>query len=241
MEKIRKGVLECGVLTSPQQGSGALQAFPVSLCDPRYSWTYFDDFLQTWMGSAATNIPWIQTAVGSSGMAPQDGEGGWLKLYTGGSDNNSIEVQSLNEIIKLAANKPLWFEARFKVTDVLHSDFSIGLGIHDSTFQVGNSDSVVFRTPLDAGDGNLHITSIKDSISTDLANVLALVNDTFVHVGFYFDGEGTVWPYIEGTRYTAISTNVCDDEELAVTLCLQTNTNAAQYLYVDYVFVAQVR
>jgi hypothetical protein len=69
-----------------------------------------------------------------------------------------------------------------------------------------------------------------------------MANDTFIRLGFYYDGASAVQYFVNGT-YTgsSVTTNLPDDEDMTVTIAIQNGEAAAKTMTVDYVYVAKER
>jgi hypothetical protein len=69
-----------------------------------------------------------------------------------------------------------------------------------------------------------------------------MVNDTFISLGFYYDGASSIQYSVNGVVVgTSVTTNLPDDEDLTVSIALQNGEAVAKTMTVDYVFVAKER
>ena len=60
--------------------------------------------------------------------------------------------------------------------------------------------------------------------------------------GFYYDGKSAIEYYVDDVKLgTSVTTNLPDDEELAVSFGIQNGAAAAKTMTVDYIFVSQER
>lgn len=196
--------------------------------------TYMEDFDYYVAGD------WTVTETDSGAtQALTDGDGGLLLVTNTAADNDLVGIQKKGESFRFASGKKLFFEARFKVSDATQSDLAIGLQITDTT-------------PLDITDGVFFIkadgsTSVsfsveKNNTATTTASVATMANDTFITLGFNYDG-GSVMEYcVNGVvAGTSVTTNLPDDEDLAISFALQNGEAAAKTMTVDYIFVAKER
>lgn len=136
---------------------------------------------------------------------------------------------------KFIAGKKLWFEARFKVSDATQSDFVMGLQITDTT-PLAVTDGVYFRK--DDGDANLDFVVIKDSTATTQTAFSTASNDTFMQLGFYYDGASAIEVYKDGVKLaTSVTTNLVDDEELTISFGIQNGEAVAKTMSIDYIGV----
>jgi len=106
-------------------------------------------------------------------------------------------------------------------------------------------------TPLDVTDG---VFFIKDDGSTSVVlrveknntatatTVGTMANDTFIRLGFYYDGDSQIQYFVDGTLGGAsVTTNLPDDEDLTVSFAIQNGEAVAKTMTVDYIFVAKER
>lgn len=183
---------------------------------------------------------WTVTETDSGAtQALTDGDGGLLLVTNTAADNDLVGIQKKGESFRFASGKKLFFEARFKVSDATQSDLVIGLQITDTT-------------PLDITDGVFFIkadgsTSVsfsveKNNTATTTSAVATMADDTFITLGFNYDG-GSVMEYcVNGVvAGTSVTTNLPDDEDLAISFALQNGEAVAKTMTVDYIFVAKER
>lgn len=196
--------------------------------------TYFNDFDEY----AAADWTVTETQVGAT-QALTDGDGGLLLLTNTAADNDIVALQKVGESFKFESRKRLFFEARFKVSDATDSDVVIGLQITD-TSPLAVTDGVYFIKPDDAATVNFMVT--KNSTSTTASAIATLANDTFVRLGFYYDGASAIQYYVNGAiAGSSVTTNLVDDEELTVSFAIQNGAAAAKTMTVDYIYVAKER
>jgi len=208
-----------------------------------------DDFYQ-WLPasatSSATGSGWILTIVdtdtdGGASQAIEDAAGGILALTVDDNALDRVNLQLNAEPFKLASGKPLYYECRFAVdcAAIANPTVIVGLCIKDTDLTGGMSDGVYFVK--DNGDANLDFVCEKDSSETKTDTGIDLVDNTFVTVGFYFDGAGNVTCNVNGTEIATHNTNIPDDEELTISFAQLNGEANANVLRLDYYKVAQVR
>jgi hypothetical protein len=196
--------------------------------------TYFEDFDYYTAGDWTVT----ETDAGAT-QALANGDGGLLLVTNTAADDDLVALQKVGESFLFASGKRLFFEARFKVSDATQSDVVMGLQITDTT-------------PLDATDGVFFIkadgsTSVsllveKNNTATTTASVATMADDTFITLGFYYDGASTIQYSVNGAiAGTSVTTNLPDDEELTVSFAIQNGEAVAKTMTVDYVFVAKER
>lgn len=187
---------------------------------------------------------WVATQVDGGGDAAQvfavasDALHGELTITTNDADNDSSAIQSANESLKLEAGKRLWFEARWKIQDADDSDVLVGLSINDTT-PLDASDRVNFK--LTEGSAALAFEAVKNSTATTASAIATLSDATYVKTGFYWDGVSKIEAYVDREKVATITSNIPDDENLAVNLFVQTGAAATRTLTVDYITVVKER
>jgi len=221
--------------------------------DPTKYYTFFDDF-DTWVTDTSGVAKYtITTTEGGSGDATEalaDAANGVLVITNDGADNDCDWLQKIGENFLLASGKKLFFKARFKVSDATQSDWVMGLQVTDTTpLDTGGdgvSDAIFFQK--DDGDTNIDFYMQKTTSAqvTNTAVTTAAADDTYMTLGFYFDGARYVDLYKDDVKvYTAdfgatLATNL-PDTELTVSFGIQNGAAAAKVLSVDYIFAAQER
>jgi hypothetical protein len=205
------------------------------LPDPSSWHQYFDDF-DTYLAGQ-----WTITAVGAGTTALTDIDGGAILLTNAAADDDSRFHQKVGEGFLMTAGKPAIFKARFKVSDATQSDLVIGLQVTDTT-------------PLDATDG---IYFIKADGSTSLSAVCrknattgstsltaaTLANDTFVTVGWYYDGKASVAVFVDDAQVGTLdgSSAYLPDTELTVSFGIQNGEAVAKTMTVDFILASESR
>jgi hypothetical protein len=200
---------------------------------------YVNDFTMT---SDYLATDWTITALqGTNTIAVDvDDPNGILLLTTGATENDGSGYNSKIEAWRFAANKALEFEARFKMGDVTQSDFVLGLQVTDTT-PFATADGAWFGS--DDGDALLDFHLAKGSVQGDLTGLATLVDDTWVKVGFYYDGVDTnVQVFLNDVRVGALpfATNG-PTTELCISIALTTGEAVANTMLIDYIRVCQQR
>lgn len=194
--------------------------FDLPTPDPTKLHMYFNDF----DNYVAAN--WTVTAVGAAAtQALTDGDGGLLLLTNDAADNDRIELQKVGESFLMEAGKEAWFKARFKVSDATQSDFVIGLIVTDTTLQgsvagAGATDGIFFNK--DDGDALLDVQCQKNATTGQnrAAGIATVADDTFLTVGWYFDGVSEVKYFVNDVCMGHLSGAAAylPDTELTVSL-----------------------
>ena len=196
--------------------------------------TYFEDFDYYTAGDWTVT----ETDAGAT-QALTDGDGGLLLITNTAADNDLVAIQKKGESFRFASGKKLFFEARFKVSNATESDVVMGLQITD-TSPLDVTDGVFFIK----ADGSTSVSFVveKNNTATTTSSVATMADDTFVTLGFYYDGASTIEYSVNGVvAGTSVTTNLVDDEDLTVSFALQNGNAVARTMTVDYIFCAKER
>lgn len=202
--------------------------------------TFFDDFDKYTAGANDWIVTTTEAGAGDATEAIADADGGVLVITNDAADNDLDFLQHAKETFKFELGKRMYFEARFKILEVIECDFRIGLMIRDTT-QLDITDGIYFGT--DDGDALLDFSVEKNNTATLVAGVSTLVADTFVTVAFYYDGSSSDIDYIVNgeTLGSVALTNMVDDEELTVSFGIQNGQAVAAVLSLDYILAKKER
>ena len=172
-------------------------------------------------------------------QALTDGDGGLLLITNSAADNDLVSLQKKGESFLFVAGKKLFYEARLKVSDATQSDVVVGLQITDTT-PLDVTDGVFFIKADGAATVNLRVE--KDNTATTATSIATMADDTFIRLGFYYNGSDAVQYFVNGALGgSMVVTNLPDDEVLTVTIAIQNGEAVAKTMTVDYVFVAKER
>lgn len=211
--------------------------------DPSSAHTWFSDF----DAFAATDwvITTTEAGTGSAGEALISADGGILVLTNDDADNDNDFLQwaggsgAVIESFRFEAGKALWFKARFKVSDATESDIVIGLQITD-TSPLAVTDGVYFLKA--DGSTSMSLLVTKNSTSSTATAAATLVSDTYITVGFYYDGGSTISAFANDVRTGTLPvTNLPDDEDLTISFGFQNGSAGAKTMSVDYILAAKAR
>lgn len=198
---------------------------------------YFNDF-DTY---AAGDWVVTETQAGAT-QALTAGDGGWLLLTNSAADDDLVALQKTPASFSFTAGKKTFFRCRFKVSDATQTDVVFGLQVVDTT-PLDVTDGVYFLK----ADGSTSVSVIcrKNATtgSTSASAVATLANDTFIELGFYYDGESKIAYEVNGSVLGALdaSSSYLPDAITTVSLALQNGEAAAKTMTVDYVYVATER
>lgn len=221
-------------VTNSSKASG-MNMLPV--LDPTKVHMFFDDFDK--YTATDWTITTTEAGAGDAAEALANADGGILTITNDAADDDHDFFQKPGESFKFVAGKKLWFKARFKVSDATQSDFVMGLQITD-TSPLAVTDGVYFRK--DDGDAYLDFVVIKNSTATTATAVHTVVDDTYLIVGFYYNGVDAIEYYIDDVKTgTSVVTNLPDDEELTISFGIQNGEAVAKVMSVDYILAAKER
>ena len=213
-------------------GEDSLFAALGQLAGPEFH-TYFEDFDYY----AAADWTVTETQAGAT-QALTDGDGGLLLLTNTAADNDLVALQKVGESYRFESGKKLFFEARFKVSNATQSDVVMGLQITDAT-PLDVSDGVFFLKSDDSTTINLLVEKNNTATTTSVGT---LADDTYIRLGFYYDGNSSIQAFVNGTYVaTSATTNLVDDEDLTISFAIQNGNAVARTMTVDYIYVAKER
>ena len=205
--------------------------------DPTLFHTYLNDF------DTYTAGDWTVTETDAAAtQALTAGDGGLLLITNTAADNDLVALQKNPAAFTFTAGKKTFFRCRFKVSDATQSDLVFGLQVVDAT-------------PLDVTDGiyivkadgvaTVNFICRKDAStgSTTASAVATLADDTFVELGFYYDGQSRVAYEVNGSVLGSLdaSSTFLPDAICTVSFALQNGEAVAKTMTVDYVYVAKER
>lgn len=210
--------------------------------DPTKVFRYFNDFLIY----AAAN--WVATATsvgaGTSAAAMSNTEsGGAIVITNAANENDSYWLQlshdggtNDSETFKFAIGKKAWFKCRFKGNDVDQTDYIVGLHITATDpIDTAPTDGVWFQS--DDEDGNINFHIVKNGVYTSASAIgSAMTDNTYVTVGFYWDGVDTFHYFVNDVELGTLSSGTLpDDETLSVSFGAQNGEAAPNTMTIDFI------
>lgn len=225
---------------SPARGVSLWESCPMLAIrqDPAVGFEFFDEFHD--LKLAGTDIGWTRTNTGSGTSVIGDAAGGVLVCTNATADNDMLQFQWNCENFAMAAGKPCWFEAKLKVNEKTESDVFVGLMITDTSIVVSApSDGIWWRK--DDGDANLDFVTSASSTATASTAVATIADDTYVKLGFFFDGASTVYGYVDGVLKATHTANIPTTELTPSFAIQQGEATNAKILSVDYIRAVQIR
>lgn len=208
--------------------------------DPTKWHVYFNDF--DTFATGDWTITTVEAGAGSATEALTDIDGGALLITNDAADNDADFFQKVGESFLMESGKKAFFKARFKVNDATQSDVVIGLQVTDTT-PLAVTDGIYFMK--DDGDTNIDFYVQKDATTGQnvQAAVGTLVSDTFIVLGWYYDGKSSVTAFINDAAVATLdaSSTYLPDTELTVSFGIQNGEAVAKTMTLDYIFAAKER
>ncbi len=197
--------------------------------DPSKYIEFFDDFFTY----VAANWTVTEVGVATQALSTSNGNGGILLVTNAAADNNSSFQQLAGNPFQFVPGKEGWFEFRFKVSDALQSDVVFGLQEVDTTPL--DVDDGVFFLKAD-GVATVDLVVEKDGTATTQAAVATLVDDTFIKIGFYYDGQSKIETYVNDALTATVEdmTNL-PIKVLTASFGIQNGEAVAKTMAVDYI------
>ena len=201
---------------------------------------YFEDF-DTYTAGNWT-ITKTEAGAGSASEALTDLDGGCLLITNDAADDDNDFFQKKGESFLLESGKRAYFKARFKVSDATQSDVVIGLQITDTT-PLDVTDGIYFLKSDGAATVDVICRKNATTGSTSASAVASLANDTFVVLGWAYDGKSTLTYFVNDVALGSLdaSSSYLPDTELTVSFGIQNGEAVAKTLAVDYLLAAKER
>lgn len=209
----------------------------LAMPDPTQYHTYFDDFDTYAAGD------WTVTETSSTAtQALADGDGGWLLLTNSTEDNSINALQKVGESFLMESGKKAFFKSRFKVSDATQSDLVMGLQVTDAS-PLDATDGIYFIKADGAATVDLVCRKNATTGSNTKTAVATLSDDTFVTLGWYYDGSGSITYSVNGTVQGSLSasSSYLPDTDLTVSFAIQNGEAAAKTMTVDFIYAAKQR
>ena len=205
--------------------------------DPTLFHTYLNDF------DTYTAGDWTVTETDAAAtQALTAGDGGLLLITNTAADNDLVALQKNPAAFTFTAGKKTFFRCRFKVSDATQSDVVFGLQVVDTT-PLDVTDGIYFLKADGAATVDFVCRKNASTGSTSASAVATLANDTFIELGFYYDGQSSVAYEVNGSVLGSLdaSSTYLPDTTCTVSFALQNGEAVAKTMTVDYVYVAKER
>lgn len=203
--------------------------------------TYFEDFLVYQAGQ------WTITNVGTTPtQAMTDASGGALRLTTVASASSSTFLQKTGSSWGPVAGKKFMFQSRLRTSNVLDTILLAGVQVTDTT-PLDATDGIYFVKPT-AASASVNLICRKDATTGSISatGVASMVNDTFIALGYAYDGKRTLTVYVDNEPVTSIDLTADPTAFLPDVLCrtsfgLENGGSTSRTADFDYIFIAQER
>ncbi len=170
------------------------------------------------------------------------GPGGVLLITNdaGADDNDQFQGP---EILKL--DKATYFRCRVRLDDTGLAEWAVGLSITDTTLKVAgdltSSDFIGFvGGPTDAAADKVLFRACKNSTETD-SDQVTIVDATWMELEFFTDGDGNAWAWKDGVLIAEVTTNVPNDEYLAVSFVVNNSSAVIRIMAIDSIDIVSQR
>lgn len=209
----------------------------IGTLDPTKYHTFWDDFDTTPIAAQWT-LTATSVGAGTSAITVPDADGGIARITTAANENDGIFAEWISETFKIEAGKKTWMKVRFSVGDAIESDLVIGLHSTDTT---PLDATTRFAFVSEDGSASVFFNVDDNTTDADSASLATLVDDTFITLGLYYDGKGTIKLYANDVHVdTMLSVGVPADE-MAVGFGYLNGAVGAETSDFDYIFVAKER
>ena len=172
-----------------------------------------------------------------------DTVGGELGITSAATTDNDGGSVRGNEIFAVAADKNMFFQTRIKNNDVDQTDICVGFTVNFATNpenMLTATDRIVFQ--VDDGDASILCKTEKDGTETSTDSGIDMVDDTYIKLGIACSGTGKVEFFINDKLVATHSTNIPDDENLAIAaMSLSGSASGTRVTTIDYLMGARTR
>lgn len=200
----------------------------------------FNDFPDEDIITTTTAQGWTVNQLTAGTLTSGTTIGGWLNLNGTAGDGQGIQIQHSSISWLPAASKHLWFEARVQLTDADDQDWMVGLSATDTNvFSTDPTELIVFRG--DDGDANVDFQVRTGGTGSAADTTVDTADGTAIRLGFYVNGATSVTPYINGTAYTAVTTNIPTSAMRLTFANARGATTASAALAIDWFRILQLR
>tara|TARA_R110000787_G_scaffold37078_1_gene94399 strand:- start:110 stop:799 length:690 start_codon:yes stop_codon:yes gene_type:complete len=205
--------------------------------DPTKYLTFWDDFIHEPLSTEWT-ITATSAGTGTSAITTPDTHGGMALITSAANENDGLFAQTIGETFLMASGKKAWLKTRLNISDAIQSDWIVGLHSTDTTPQ-----DATMRFLFESVDGAAAVYFNNDNNTTDSdsSTVATMVDATFLTLGAYWDGAGTIKLYADGVHVTTMSDITVPAAEMAVGFGALNGSASVETTNIDYIFVAQER
>ena len=164
-------------------------------------------------------------------------DAGYIAQYRGG--NGAGTAGDIAETFTFTPGKESFFATRFSLSDVLATDFMVGLMLGGATI-AAVSDGVFFRKTN--GSNVLQLVSSIIAPGAVSAQLRPMVNATFVEAAFHYNGIDRVNAYMDGQYAGGVGVANLPTRTLAVSFGVQNgDAIGTRTLLLDWIVAARER
>lgn len=199
----------------------------------------FDDFV--YYNSSEWVVSTTEAGSGSATEAIQASDTGILLLTNAAGDNDADVIEWHKTIITPTSGKKLWCEIEIAVNEAYQSDFIAGISTAQATFPAAISSVTGMYFGKDDGDANIDFYVSADGTASTASAITTCVTDTYVQLGFYYNGNDAVKYFVNGVHYGTLATTNLPDDNMSLVFGLMNGEAAAKTLAIDYMWVIKER
>lgn len=214
--------------------------------DPTKYHIFFDDFDVRTL-TDGTIAQWTDT-LNSGTVAVAAANNGTIVLTAANTDEALTQTQATTASWLPSVSKKFWMKSRFKVSSASLADVFVGLAVIDTTLiatsALGMTDAIGFFKAATDSTWTAAVRKDASTGATSLTSLGAVTDDTFLTVGMYYDGAGTMYTMVDNVvnGSFAVSSTYWPDAQMSPSLAIaQEGTGGANLLTVDYLFIAAER
>jgi hypothetical protein len=205
----------------------------------------FDDFNGVSVGTTATS--WLATKVGTTPtVVASSTEGGaaLITTSTGASDSCFLQWLGMNASavaanFNLSLGNRAWFKTRLQTDNATLAGLIFGMYSTNTTPMTSVADGFYFKKT--AGAATVDFTTVIGSTAKTSSAVATMVDATWITLGFYWDGAGTVSLFANDIKVGGQVNVSPTTAQLALGFGIQNSTGVARTMTVDYIYAAAGR
>lgn len=199
---------------------------------------YEDDFLAEGASNVPDTFKWdiIKDSSAATTVEADQIHGVALLSSAATTNDDGNLLQSLNEFIKPTTGKRFAFECRLKSADADQMDIMVGLAQRSATNPencLTADNSIAFHVVDE--NASILCKSRASDIETSKDSDVDLADDTYVKLGFAYDGAGNIDYHVNDSPVARISSNIPATELAVILYQLSGNNTGTHTMRVDYV------
>jgi len=194
--------------------------------------------------ASADPAGWTNTETGTNAIISHTTEGKFMKITTGGTEYNGVNLQLKGSAFKLETDKPCYFGVKCSTEHASKGDFLIGLCETDTSCLAVASAHAVTVT-----DDGVYFYHLNDETDTTFCNELGGTagttaiggtHDTDSHIyEFFYDGSD-LFAYYDDSLVVRITSGIAN-VALTPTINVRAGDDGAEVFDIDWIRVIQCR